>query len=478
SFLAGGLHCLVWSLGPARFVTSLHPDTLQIIFWGRDWQLGYPKHPPLASWLLNALVHPGAAPIVTVLTLGGVCVAIAAAFIWAAARLYAPPATAAAAVLFYLASPPATFYAIQVNHNSLLIPFWAASLYFALRYFERRESKDALLLGLFAGLGAITKYEILFLLIALAALCAADAGYRPLLRRGASWLAGLIFLAVCAPHLVWLVHHASQSLDYALSTRPIKGAFGLLASLNNVLIGNLVLALGPGLGYFVLRAAGLRPRLTLARWRLCALVALGPSAALILASLAFHQVIRQGWTLPFAPSVALGAALCLDLDRSAPPRRWLPLVAALSVAQLALFFGLLVWRAQTGDPVAAYDLDSRGMAKKTELFWAAHSKAPLRCLIIDNSFISSAPILWLPDRPHVIQLDMPAWSGPRRLRSCLTQGGVAISRPADKPPPNLRLCPGEQNLRVASPLGGKSAGFDLVLAYAPPADDLSACGAP
>lgn len=475
---AVGLHAFVWWIGPALFVTSLHPDTLQIVFWGRQWQLGYPKHPPLASWLLGAIVRPGFAPIFVILTLAAACIVITAGFVWAAARLYAPPRVAATAVAFYLASPAATFFAVQVNHNSLLIPFWAATLYFALRFFKTRRTSDALLLGLCAGLGAITKYEMFFLLAALLALAIAEPLYRPLFRRGAAWLAGLVFLAVCAPHLFWLVRHTNQSLTYALDSRPIEGWSDLLESLNNALIGHLILALGPTLGYLVLRASGFHPRVSRANRRLGLYVLFGPSVVLILASLAFHQIIRQGWTLPFAPGIALGAALCLDLEQRAPPRRWVTLLTGLAVARLALYFGLLLTSARAGRPIAAYDLDSRAMARQVEAFWSARSKAPLRCLIIDDTFVSSAPVLWLSSKLHVVQLDMPAWSGPRRLRSCLTQGAVTILHSPDRAPPTLRLCPGAQQIRAISPLSDGRAGWNVTLSFAPPADNLSACGAP
>ena len=475
---AAAVNCLVWSFGAALFVTSLHPDTLQIVFWGRNPQLGYPKHPPLASWILNALVHPHAAPLLTVLLIGAACVAFTAAFIWGAARLFAPPAVAAVATSFYLLSPTAGVFAIQVNHNSLLIPFWAGALYFALRYFERRKTVDALLLGLFAGLGAITKYELLFLLVALAALCVAIPQYRPALRRGASWLSALVFLTICAPHLYWLSSHASQSLDYALTSRPMQGASDVLASLNNLFVGELVLALGPALGYLLLLATGLRPRIDRSRLRLSAIIALGPSLALVIASLAFDQTIRQGWTIPFIPGTVLGAALCLKVERASAPRRWLTAMSAQSFLQLALFFVFLALRARFGHPVGAYDLDSRGMAKQTQAFWAARNAGPLKCLIIDKSFLSSAPILWLPDRPKVVQLDKQAWSGPRRLAACLAHGAVLIAQAPGKPPSQLPLCSGEQALRAISPLSGGVSGFDLVLAYAPPRGDLSECGAP
>ena len=468
-------HCLAWTLIPALFIASLHPDTLQIIYWGHDFAFGYPKHPPLDSWVLNLILFPGAPPIFTVLLLGGVCVAITAGFIWATTRLFASRAIAAIAVLFYLASPVGSFFAIQVNHNSLLVPFWAATLFFALRYFERRKTADALLAGLISGLGALSKYEIFFLLAALTALCACERRYRPLLRSGATVSGGLLSLAILSPHLAWLVHNSDESLAYAIAERPMQGWSGQLSSLNGAFIGHLNLALGPLLGFVLLTATGMRVRANLSRWRLCLIVALGPSVALLIASLALHQMIRQGWPLPFTPGVALGAALALEVERRPPSWRWLGLTFALSLGQVALFYGLLWQRGGAGRPIAAYDLDSRGMAEQGQAFWTSRTRSRLACLIINDAFVAGAPVLWLPGRPQVVELDQPSSSTPARLRACTASGALAIKLEADRWRETVPLCPGNRQIRVNAPLGDPKAGWTVELGYVPPGGDLALC---
>ena len=47
----------LWSVLPAILAPSLPLDVVEGIIWGREWQLGYYKHPPLPSWLLDIFFH-------------------------------------------------------------------------------------------------------------------------------------------------------------------------------------------------------------------------------------------------------------------------------------------------------------------------------------------------------------------------------------------------------------------------------------
>src|SRR5262245_37047540 len=49
AFLA--LHFLVWTALPALFFRNLPLDLIEALVYGREWQLGYDKLPPLPWWL-------------------------------------------------------------------------------------------------------------------------------------------------------------------------------------------------------------------------------------------------------------------------------------------------------------------------------------------------------------------------------------------------------------------------------------------
>src|ERR1700712_3214822 len=51
-----GLHFAVWTLLPALLYPNLPLDLIEALVYGREWQLGYDKLPPLPWWLIE-IVH-------------------------------------------------------------------------------------------------------------------------------------------------------------------------------------------------------------------------------------------------------------------------------------------------------------------------------------------------------------------------------------------------------------------------------------
>src|SRR5437763_11600904 len=50
------LHAVVWTLLPALLYPNLPLDLIEALTYGREWQLGYDKLPPLPWWLIE-IVH-------------------------------------------------------------------------------------------------------------------------------------------------------------------------------------------------------------------------------------------------------------------------------------------------------------------------------------------------------------------------------------------------------------------------------------
>src|SRR6201993_534312 len=53
AFLA--LHFAVWTLLPTLLYANLPLDLIEALTYGREWQLGYDKLPPLPWWLVEAM---------------------------------------------------------------------------------------------------------------------------------------------------------------------------------------------------------------------------------------------------------------------------------------------------------------------------------------------------------------------------------------------------------------------------------------
>ena len=49
------LHLLIWTLLPLLLSHNLQLDLVEDLALGREWQLGYWKHPPLPWWAADAI---------------------------------------------------------------------------------------------------------------------------------------------------------------------------------------------------------------------------------------------------------------------------------------------------------------------------------------------------------------------------------------------------------------------------------------
>lgn len=429
--LAIVVQAVLWTLGPALIVGNLHGDTLEAAYWGRHWMLGYSKHPPITTWAIDAVLRSPAPPILGLMALSQLTVVVAAVYLWRAVRLFASAQTAALAMLMYLASPAATFYAVQINHNSMLSPFLAATAFYGLRYLEEGRLRDSIALGVAAGLGLWTKYEILFLLLSLAVLAAAVPHYRPAWGRRASYASVAIFALVAAPHVWWLAHNDWTSVFHAVDAAHVTDIPSLETSGQNLATGVFALCVAPALMLLatnVWRAddplAGAPERPWIA-WALGA----GPPLVLVLGAIATYQVIKPLWLQPFCATTAGGLALLFPaggLGQGLTERTSARISMAMSAIVFAGFACYLVVAGAIGQPLWAFSADTKPLAAATQAFWDAHGDGPLRCLVIADRKIGPSGVLWLKSRPDYLDFSTPNWSHPDQIAACRKVGGMAL----------------------------------------------------
>src|SRR5215218_6137146 len=82
-FLA--LHFLVWTALPALLYPNLPLDLIEALTYGREWQLGYDKLPPLPWWLVE-IVYRLFGRDLFYYALAQLAVIAAFACVWAMAR--------------------------------------------------------------------------------------------------------------------------------------------------------------------------------------------------------------------------------------------------------------------------------------------------------------------------------------------------------------------------------------------------------
>ena len=223
SFLA--MHFVVWTALPALLYANLPLDLIEALVYGREWQLGYDKLPPLPWWLIEAVHRTFDADIAYYAT-AQLTVLVAFVLVFALARQLVGASGALIAVLVIDGLHYFQYTAVKFNHDVIQLPFWALAGY-AFHAALRRGGLGAWCLLGFAMGGALwAKYFAVVLAISYALFLLFDRQARRAFATPGPWLALCVALVVAAPHIVWLVQ--SDFLPFAYASHraaPVRGWF-------------------------------------------------------------------------------------------------------------------------------------------------------------------------------------------------------------------------------------------------------------
>jgi hypothetical protein len=208
------LHAVVWTALPALLYPNLPLDLIEALVYGREWQLGYDKLPPLPWWLVE-IAHQSVGRDFAYYLLAELAVVAAFALIYAAARPLVGGVGALVSVLIIDGLHYLNYTAAKFNHDVIQLPFWALAGFAFHRALRGRQLADWLLLGLALGLSLWAKYFVVVLAAPMALFVLADRDARKVLATPGPYLAAAVALATVAPHLVWLVKTDFLPLAYA-----------------------------------------------------------------------------------------------------------------------------------------------------------------------------------------------------------------------------------------------------------------------
>lgn len=300
AFLA--IHAVVWTALPALLYFNLPLDVIEALTYGREWQFGYDKLPPL-PWYLAQAVYRATGTDASLYALSQAAVIVAFIAVWMTARPLVGGTGALVAVLILDGMHFFTSSAAKFNHNVVELPFWALAgfgFYAALRYGKLRYW---LLLGVALGLAWWAKYFAVILAAPLALFVLLDPQARRRLAGPGPWIAAVVALLVVAPNLFWLVRHGSQPFGYAEARAAAPG--GALDHLLHPLqfLGGqfyfLIPALLIALPLFWPRAKAAAPaRADAFDRRIVTLLAFGPAMTLFVFSLVTGRATNAMWGFP------------------------------------------------------------------------------------------------------------------------------------------------------------------------------------
>ncbi len=207
------LHAAVWTALPAGLYHNLPLDLIEALIYGREWQLGYDKLPPLPWWLVE-VTHRLFGPDLFYYLLAEAAVVAAFWLVWLTARPMVGAVGALIAVLIVDGIHYYNYTAAKFNHDVIQLPFWALAGYAFRRALHEDKLAHWAVLGFAVGMALWAKYFVVVLAAPLALFVLLDPQARQSLRRPGPYLALAVALVVAAPHLAWLVQNDFLPLRY------------------------------------------------------------------------------------------------------------------------------------------------------------------------------------------------------------------------------------------------------------------------
>jgi 4-amino-4-deoxy-L-arabinose transferase-like glycosyltransferase len=304
------LHVLIWTALPALLSHNLQLDLIEDLALGREWQLGYWKHPPLPWWLAD-LAYRIAGDVRIVYLLGPLSAAICMYAVWLTGRDIAGGFTALIAVLALEGIHFFNFSVPKFAHDQMQLPFWALTGLFVWRGLANDRARDWMLGGACLALCFWSKYAAFALAGSLALFLLLDPVARRKLLTPGPWLMALAFLVVIAPNLNWLVETGFLPLRYVDGRAKIATQWYQVITFPLQWTAGQILFILPAIGLVALVLGGARrtqdDAADFAR-RYVTMLALGPFAITTLVALILGRLPVAMWGYPlwsFAPLAAL-----------------------------------------------------------------------------------------------------------------------------------------------------------------------------
>jgi hypothetical protein len=294
------MHFTVWTLLPALLYANLPLDLIEALAYGREWQLGYDKLPPLPWWLIEA-VHRTVGADIAYYAVAQATVLIAFALVFALSLPLLGATGALVAVLIGDGLHYFQYTAVKFNHDVIQLPFWALAGYAFHDALRRGRLHSWALLGFGVGGALWAKYFVVVLAVPYALFMVLDRQARRAWATPGPWLAILVALLIAAPHIMWLFQ--SDFLPFAYASHraaPVRGWFDHLLH-PTIFVGSQIFFLLPS---FLIAAPlfwpheGKKTAFDPFERRIVTLLAFGPALTTIALAAATGRGVIAMWGYP------------------------------------------------------------------------------------------------------------------------------------------------------------------------------------
>ena len=294
-------HFAIWVLVPSITNHNLPLDTIEALAWGSNLDWGFNKHPPLSAFAVEVFYQIFGSQDWAYYFLSQIYVVTSFFVVWKFSEYFFKnkiysliTVLLLEGIYFYNYTTP------EFNVYVCELAFWALTVYYCWKGFEKNDYASWLLFGFFSGLGVLSHYLFIYLL------CALDVFFIYLIINKKINFKCLIsyipFLLVLLPHLIWLTENNYITITYALHRTGLSEPNFLDHFIHPLIfLGKQIGILAPFFLMVLLLVAKLKTNFNFKDKKLLFLLTINiiPIILMFLTSMLMGVKVRTMWMTPF-----------------------------------------------------------------------------------------------------------------------------------------------------------------------------------
>ena len=215
------LHLILWTLIPSITNHNLPLDTIEALAWGSNLDWGFNKHPPASAFFVEIFYQIFGSQDWAFYLLSQIFVIASFFIVWKFSNeIFKNKIHSILSILLLEGIYFYNFTTPEFNVNVCQLPFWSLTVYYSWKIFSKKfiDFKDCILLGLFAGIGFLSKYLFIYLLISIDLLffylifILKDRKFN-----SKYYITFAIFILILIPHIIWLTNNDYITITYGLA---------------------------------------------------------------------------------------------------------------------------------------------------------------------------------------------------------------------------------------------------------------------
>ena len=294
-------HFAIWVLVPSITNHNLPLDTIEALAWGSNLDWGFNKHPPLSAFAVEVFYQIFGSQDWAYYFLSQICVVTSFFVVWKFSeyffqnKIYSLIAILLLeGIYFYNYTTP------EFNVYVCELAFWALTVYYCWKGFEKNDYASWLLFGFFSGLGVLSHYLFIYLLCAMEVFC-----IYLIINKKINFkclISYVPFLLVLLPHLIWLTENNYITITYALHRTGLSEPNFLDHFIHPLIfLGKQIGILAPFFLMVLLLVAKLKTNFNFKDKKLLFLLTINiiPIILMFLTSMLMGVKVRTMWMTPF-----------------------------------------------------------------------------------------------------------------------------------------------------------------------------------